>query len=136
MQFVSRDADVLVELETFFLPILEPFHPLLRPAKVFQLHLLELARTEGKIARVDFVAKRFADLRDAEWQFLSRNFQNIFELNEDGLRCLRTEVSDGAFICRSAHMRFEHQIKLARFGQVSATAIWALLYSLFLDELV
>jgi hypothetical protein len=33
-------------------------------------------------------------------------------------------------------MRFEHQIKLARFGQVFATAIWALLDSLFLDELV
>jgi hypothetical protein len=33
-------------------------------------------------------------------------------------------------------MRFEHQIELARFGQVLATAIWALLYSLFLDELV
>src|SRR6266513_954909 len=93
MQFVSRDTDVLVELETFFLPILKPFHPLLCPAKIFEFHLLELARTKSEIARINFVPKRFADLSDAEWQLLARNLEDIFELHENGLRRFWTEVS-------------------------------------------
>src|SRR5207247_10389402 len=98
MQLDARNADVLVKLQAFFLPIFEQFHSLLGSAKIFQFHLLELARAKSEIARVNFVAKRFADLRDAEWQFLSRNFQNIFELDEDGLSCLGSQVSDVAFI--------------------------------------
>src|SRR5213596_3764857 len=129
MQLVARDADVLVKFKPFFLPILEQFHSLLGSAKIFQFHLLELARAKSEIAWINFVAKRFADLCDAEWQFLARNFKNVFELNKNRLCGLRTQVSDGAFICRGTHMRFEHQIELARFGQVLATAIWALLYS-------
>src|SRR5438552_8975563 len=136
MQLVARNADVLVKLQAFFLPIFEQFHSLLGSAKIFQLHLLEFTRAKSEIARIDFVTKRFANLCDAEWQFLARNFKNVFELNKNGLCCFRTQVSDGAFICRGTHMRFEHQIELARFGQVLATAIWALPYSLFLDELV
>src|SRR6266487_6557050 len=136
MQLVARDADVLVKFEPLFLPIFEQFHSLLGSAKIFQLHLLELARPKSEIAWINFVAKRFTDLRNAEWQFFARNFQNIFELDKNGLCCLRTQVSDGAFICRGTHMRFEHQIELARFGQVFATAVWTLLDSLFLNELI
>ena len=71
MQFFARDADVLIELEPLFQPVIEQFHPLLCPAKIFQLHLLEFPGAKCEIARIDFVAKCFADLRDAEWQFLA-----------------------------------------------------------------
>jgi len=33
-------------------------------------------------------------------------------------------------------MRFEHQIELTRFGEIFTTAIWTLLHSLFVDELI
>src|SRR5882724_12000277 len=88
MQVVARDADVLIELEPLFQPVIQPLHSLLCPAKIFQLHLLELARPEGKITRIDFVTKGFANLRDAEWQLLARDFEDVFKLNEDGLRSL------------------------------------------------
>ncbi len=93
MQLVSRDPDVLVELETLFLPILKPVHPLLRPAEIFQLHLLELARSKREVARINFIPERLANLRNAEWQFLARNFKHIFELHENGLRRFWTKVS-------------------------------------------
>src|ERR1041385_8753436 len=44
---------------------------LIRPDKKFQLHLLELARAEREVARVDFVAKRFSDLADAKRHLLA-----------------------------------------------------------------
>ena len=79
----ARDADVLVELQPLFLPVLEQLHPLLRPAEIFQLHLLELARSKCEIAWIDFIPKSLPDLRDAKWQLLARHFENIFELNKD-----------------------------------------------------
>src|SRR5260370_24462626 len=111
MQVIARNADVLVELEPLFLPVIEPLHPLLCPAKIFQLHLLELARPEGKIARIDFVTKGFANLRDAKRQFLARDFENIFKLNEDGLRRLGPKISERRFILSRADEGFEHQIE-------------------------
>src|SRR6516225_8053594 len=116
MQFCPRDADVLVKPEAFFKPVIEPFHPLLRRAKIFQFHLLELARAEREIARIYFVSESFADLRDPEWQLLARDFENIFELNENRLRRLRAEICNRAFVRCGADMRLEHQIELARFG--------------------
>ena len=88
VQLVARDTNVLIKLQAFFLPIFEQFHSLLCAAKIFELHLFEFSRAEGEIARINFVAKRFADLRDPERQFLARHFQNVFELNKDRLRGL------------------------------------------------
>src|SRR5207249_10877765 len=88
VKLIARDSDILVKLQPLILPVFEQLHPILRPAKIFQLHLLELAGAEGEVARINFVAKRFPDLGDAERQFLARHFEDIFELNED---CLRSE---------------------------------------------
>ena len=43
VQLLSPYADVAIKLEPLLFPIFEKIHPLLRPAKIFQLHLLELA---------------------------------------------------------------------------------------------
>ena len=59
----------------------EPFHSLGAPVlkmlvvaagldEELHLHLLELARAEEKILRVDFVAEGFADLSNAKRQLL------------------------------------------------------------------
>ena len=43
MQMLAPDPDVLIKLQPFLQPIRQQIHPLLRPAKIFQLHLFELA---------------------------------------------------------------------------------------------
>src|SRR5260370_1324743 len=72
VQLAARDPDVLIKLEAFHFPILEQLHPFLCPAKIFQLHLLKLTGAKCEIARIDFVSKSFADLRDAKRQLLAR----------------------------------------------------------------
>src|SRR5262249_5953553 len=95
-------------------------HPLLRPAKIFQLHLLKLTRAESEIAWVDFIPERFPDLRDAEWQFLARHIENVFELNKDSLCCLRPKVRHARFIFARADVSSEHKIERPRRSQFCA----------------
>src|SRR5439155_513085 len=90
-------ANVFVETESFFDPILVPHLPTpvrLRFAGMagaarsgdaaensfgrfvwsdekLEFHLLEFAGAECEIARIDFVSKSFADLANAEWNFLA-----------------------------------------------------------------
>src|SRR5690242_14997651 len=111
---IAWNSDVFVKLESLFLPIFEQLHPLLRPAKIFQLHLLELTGSESEIARIDFVPERFPDLRDAEGQFFARNVENILELNKDRLRCFGTQIGDTRFVFGCADVSLEHQIERAR----------------------
>ena len=47
--------------------------------EVLHLHLLKLTGAEKEILRVDFVAKRLANLRDAKGNFLARGFHHVFE---------------------------------------------------------
>ena len=54
----------------------------------------ELARAKGEIARRDFIAEGFAHLRDAEGNLLTRGFEDVFELRENGLGGFRAEVGD------------------------------------------
>ena len=136
MKLVARDSDILVKLQPLILPVFEQLHPLLGPAKIFQLHLLELAGAEGEVAWINFVAKRFPDLGDAERQFLARHFEDIFELNEDCLRCFRTKISHRRFVLGRAHVGLEHQVKRARLSQIFATAIRALPPFSLVDQLI
>src|SRR6266705_1914368 len=84
------------------------FDGFIRANEKFEFHLLELARTESKIARVDLVAEGFADLADTERHLLTGGFEDVFELREDGLSSFRADVG------------LEHQIEWARLGQQAA----------------
>src|SRR5450631_2059195 len=74
-----------IKFQAFLQPILKKVLALLGPAKIFQLHLLEFAGPENKIARIDLVAEGLADLGNPERQLLSRDFQDVFELDKNGL---------------------------------------------------
>ena len=87
----------------------------------FQLHLLKLARAKSEVARRDLVAKRLADLRDAERHFLPRRFQNIFELRENRLRGFGAKISDVVFALNWSDKCFEHQIERTRFRKFHVT---------------
>ena len=106
VEFLARDADFLVEREAGFEPFVGEAHAVVRVAEVFDFHLLELARAEGVVARVDFVAERFAHLRDAERELDAVRIEHVFVLAEDRLGGLRAEVGDVA-TC-GTHVRFEH----------------------------
>ena len=136
MEFAARDPDVFVKLEPLFLPIFEQLHPLLRPAKIFELHLFELARSKSEIARINFVAECFSDLRNPERQFLPRHIEDIFELNEDRLRRFRTEISDARFVFSRADVSFEHQIERARLSQIFPATNRTLLLAFLINDLI
>ena len=60
--------------------------------EVLDLHLLELAHPEDEVARGDLVAKRLADLGDAEGQAAAGGVDDVLEVDEDALRRLGAQV--------------------------------------------
>ena len=99
-----------------------------RPDEVLDLHLLELARPEGEVARRDLVAKRLADLGDAERQLAAHGVQHVAEVDEDPLRRLGPQVGQArpvAGVDRSDRGP-EHQVERPRLGQIGGAAVGAL----------
>ena len=103
--------------------MIEPFFPICRGNKEFDFHLLEFAGSEGEVTRVDFVAESFSNLGDAEGEFFSRDFENVFELNEHGLGRFGSEVGEVSFVLDGADVGFEHQVELPGFGEFPAAGI-------------
>ena len=68
MDVIHIHADGLVPVPADLPPILEPLVLAARLHEELHLHLLELAHAKDEVRRDDLVAKRFADLRDAEGQ--------------------------------------------------------------------
>ena len=87
-----------------------------------QFHLLELAAAEREIARIDLVAERLADLRDAERHLLARHAEDVVELRENDLRGFGAEIGDAGAVLDRADERLEHQIELARLGELVRAA--------------
>ena len=73
-------------------PVFEPFEVGAGLAEEFKFHLLEFARAEREVAGRDLVAERFTYLADAERHFFAAGALDVFEVYEDALSCLGTEV--------------------------------------------
>ena len=95
-------------------------HHFVRADEILELHLLELARAEGEVPRVDLVAERFADLADAKRHPLTRHLQRVLELHEDRLRRLRPEIRDVVSALHRANVGLEHQVEWPRLRQQAA----------------
>ena len=96
--------------------------PLLRLAgrdEELHLHLLELERAEDEVAGRDLVPERLADLRDPERRLAARDLEHVLVVDEDALRGLGAEVDLRAGLLDGADARLEHQVELARLGQVA-----------------
>ena len=87
------------------------------------LHLLELARAEDEVAGRDLVAERLADLRDAERRLLAAELQDVLEVDEDALRRLRAQVGDRRGLLHRADDRLEHEVEVARLGELVAAVL-------------
>ena len=72
---------------------------LINPSKVkeiyekFKLCYCELATSEKKISRSDFIPEAFSDLRDSERKFYSHCTDDIFEIEKHSLCCFSPQVS-------------------------------------------
>src|SRR6185437_2717484 len=89
----------------------EIFFPILRSNKIFDFHLFELAHAKYKVARRDLVAKRFADLRDAEREFWMEGIKNIFKVRKNPLSRLGAQIGDSRLILARAYLRLEHHVE-------------------------
>src|SRR6185436_14521269 len=87
------------------------------------LHLLELERAEDEVPRRDLVAERLADLRDAERRLLARVLKGGLEVEEDALRGLGAEVDGRPGLLHGADLGLEHQVELARLGEVAVLVV-------------
>src|SRR6185295_7386253 len=101
-QPVVPEAELAVEREPLGLPVLEPLLALARVHEELELGLLELARAEREVARIDLVAERLADLGDAERDLLAPRLAHALEVVEDRLAGLGAQIGDlGALLRRS-----------------------------------
>ena len=117
---VGPQAEVDVPLEPGLPPVGVPLRGLVGPAEELDLHLLELARAEGEVARVDLVAEALADLGDAERQLDAAGVDDVLEVGEDPLGGLGAEVGDVRLVLEGADVRLEHQVERPRLGQRAA----------------
>ena len=121
--FTAGDADRFVPGKAVGEPLIEPFFSICGGNKKFDLHLFELAGSEGEVPRVDFVTESFPYLGDSEGQFFSRDFENIFELDEHGLGRFGPKVGEISFVLDGADVGFEHEVELPGFGEFTAAGI-------------
>ena len=121
--FAAGDADRFVPGKAVGKPLIQPFFPICRGHKKFNLHLLEFAGSEGEVTRVNLVAESFSDLGDSKGELLSRYFEDVFELDEHGLGCFGSEVGEISLILDGADVRFEHEVELPGFGEFPTTGI-------------
>ena len=115
--FAHAEADV--PREPFVDPVAEPLVRLGRRHEVLHLHLLELERAEDEVARRDLVPERLADLCDPERRLPPRDLGHVLEVDEDPLGRLGPQVDVDARLLERAHASPEHEVELARLGQVA-----------------
>src|SRR5437762_1308126 len=109
---VRPDAEPLVPAFTLLYPVVEPLLAFRRRYEELQLHLLELARPKRKVPGRDLVTERLPDLGDAERRLHPHSRQHGFEIQEDPLTGLRTQIGNRRIVLYRSHKRLEHQVEL------------------------
>ena len=104
-------------------PVLVPRERLSRMTEELHLHLLKLARTEGEVARSDLVAEALPNLSDAERNLHSARIADVLEVDEHPLRGLGTQEGHVLFAAHGTGVGLEHQIEVARFGELALVVL-------------
>ena len=105
----------------------QPFRLVIGGHEIFQLHQLELARAEDEIARRDLVAKRLADLSDAERRLLARRLIRQLEVDEHPLSRLGPQVCLRGLVFHRADVGLEHEVERSRRSERLIAARGALI---------
>jgi hypothetical protein len=112
------EAELAVEAHALRQPVLEPLLALARVHEELELRLLELARTEREVPRVDLVAEGLADLGDAERHLLARGLAHALPVGEDRLAGLGAQPRDAGRVLGGADEGLQHQVEGAGRGQI------------------
>src|SRR5690606_1470719 len=120
-EVLAREPDPLPPRQALLAPELVPRARVVGMAEELDLHLLELAAAEREVARRHLVAERLAGLRDAERDPDARRVDDVAEVREDALRGLRAQPDLVLLVEHRAGVGVEHQVELARLGEVAAT---------------
>ena len=99
------------------------FLPIFWIDKIFNLHLLKLSRTENKISRRNFIAKRLALLSNSKRQVWIKTINNVLKIGKNSLSGFWTKICNAVFTFSGADARLKHHIKRSRFTQ--RISVWA-----------
>src|SRR6266850_375192 len=121
-QVLQSDAKAEIPVEACFPPMLEPLHGGVGFDEELHLHLLELTGAKDEVAWGDFIAEGFADLGDAEGDFLARWLLYITKIDVAPLRGFRPQVDACPLFLHGANVGLKHQIEQPRFGQLAWTS--------------
>ena len=102
VEVIDRHADGDPPVFALLDPEFEPHGVVFGGAEPFHFHLLEFAGAEDEIARGDFVAEGFADLRDAEGGFDAHGIEDVFVVGEDALGGFGAQVRFVVFVADDA----------------------------------
>ena len=121
-QMLALDSEFDVPVESEIDPVAIPllFFLAIGTNEELHLHLLELAGAENEILGGDFVAERFALLRDAERQLDALRIDDVLEVRENSLRGFRAQIDNRRGVFHRTHEGFEHQVEIARRRQLAA----------------
>ena len=119
LQVAAGQANGLPPCKALVAPPGVPLRGLVWLNEELQFHLLKLATAECEIARGDFIAKRFSNLRNSKRHANARAVDHIVKVGENALRSFWAQVRGVGRIFNRAHIGLEHQVELARLGQSS-----------------
>jgi len=119
-QMVRLYAKFLIIRPAPLAPLIEPHHIRTRLYKELHFHLLKLAGAENKVFGNDFIAERLANLGDAERDFHPVGLNNIPVIYIDTLCGLGAQIDNACGVLSGAYVGLEHQVELARVGQLAA----------------
>ena len=117
------DAEPRVPAHALLHPVAEPLVSLAGRDEELHLHLLELERAEDEVAGRDLVAERLPDLGDAEGGLATGELGDVLEVDEDPLRRLRAEVGVHPRLLERPDPRLEHEVEVARLGEVALVVL-------------
>src|SRR5207253_5401850 len=118
-EVVLTEPEIEVPAAASVDPVAVPLVSVTRRDEELHLHLLELAQPEEEVARRDLVPERLADLSDTERRLAARELGDVLEVDEDALRRFGPEVCGRALVLEGADVRLEHEVELARLGEVA-----------------
>src|SRR2546422_155497 len=78
------------------------------------------SQPKDRVPRSDLVAKRLADLGDAEGRPHPGRAEHVGEVDEDALCRLGPEIDLGAGVLDRSDEGLEHQVELTGFGELTA----------------
>ena len=122
LDLAARHALVFPPLQTLFQPVLVPLLVGAGHDEELDFHLLQLAHAENEVARRDLVAKRLANLGDAEGQAAAGGVHHVLEVSKYPLRGFGAQVAVGLLVGDRADGRLEHHVERLGVGPVAHLA--------------